>query len=87
MKGLENNMRTWEDFKRNSKSFTNMTEKEGNLIDTLAFLHATRIKMNILQTQLGQKNWYVSTTSCKIRKSCCATNFSKFKKICCWSWL
>ena len=55
MKGLENNMRTWEDFKRNSKSFTNMTEKEGNLIDTLAFLHATRIKMNISQTQLGQK--------------------------------
>lgn len=55
MKGMANNMRTWEDFKNDPKSFTNMSEEEGNMIDTLAFLHATRIKMGISQTELGKK--------------------------------
>lgn len=32
-----------------------MSEEEVNMIDTLAFLHATRIKMNISQTTLSQK--------------------------------
>lgn len=48
-------MKTWEDFKTNPRSFTNMSEEEVNMIDTLAFLHATRIKMNISQTTLSQK--------------------------------
>ncbi|MBN6048989.1 helix-turn-helix domain-containing protein [Lactobacillus helveticus] len=48
-------MKTWEDFKTNPRSFTNISEEEVNMIDTLAFLHATRIKMNISQTALSQK--------------------------------
>ena len=40
-------MRTWEDFKNDPSTFTNMSKEEETLIDTLAFLHATRIKMKI----------------------------------------
>lgn len=55
MKGMADNMRTWEDFKNDPKSFTNISKEEGNMIDTSAFLHATRIKMGISQTELGKK--------------------------------
>jgi len=47
-------MRTWEDLKNDPSTFTNMS-KEETLIDTLAFLHATRIKMKISQVELGRK--------------------------------
>ncbi|MCI1290320.1 MAG: helix-turn-helix domain-containing protein [Lactobacillus sp.] len=48
-------MKTWGNFKNVPKSFTNMTKEESTLIDTLAFLHATRIKMHISQMELSKK--------------------------------
>ncbi len=48
-------MRTWEDLKNDPSTFTNMSKEEETLIDTLAFLHATRIKMKISQVELGRK--------------------------------
>ncbi len=48
-------MRTWEDLKNDPSTFTNMGKEEETLIDTLAFLHATRIKMKISQVELGRK--------------------------------
>ena len=35
-------MRTWEDLKNDPSTFTNMGKEEETLIDTLAFLHATK---------------------------------------------
>lgn len=55
MKGMVSIMRTWEDFKKDPRSFTNMSEEDGTLIDTLAYLQAIRIKRNISQTELGKK--------------------------------
>lgn len=48
-------MKTWKDFKNDPQNFTNIGKEQGNMIDTLAFLHATRIKMHISQKDLGEK--------------------------------
>lgn len=48
-------MLTWDEFKKDKNNFKNFNDSEARLIDIMSFLHATRIKMGISQTELGKK--------------------------------